>query len=85
MRSDIDVQAITVTGAGEAHCSAGTRNALDLVALAGRPEIPVSCGREIPLEGHHTFPDEWRERVDDLLGLSLPENQRLVSNEPGVS
>ncbi len=84
MRSDVDVRAITVTGAGEAHCAAGTRHALDLAALAGRPEIPISCGREIPLVGQHTFPDEWRDRVDDLLGLSLPDNPGLVSNEPAV-
>lgn len=83
-RSDVDVKAITVTGAGEAHCSAGTQNALDLVALAGRPEIPVACGREVPLEGDHTFPTEWRERVDNLLGLTLPENSRAVSSESAV-
>jgi inosine-uridine nucleoside N-ribohydrolase len=80
-RSDVDVQAITVTGAGEAHCPAGTRNALNLVALAGRPEIPVACGRAAPLEGDHAFPTEWRERVDDLLGLALPENSRETSSE----
>ncbi|MDJ0756047.1 MAG: nucleoside hydrolase [Ardenticatenaceae bacterium] len=83
-RPDVDVQAITVTGAGEAHCSAGQRNALDLVALAGRPEIPVACGREVPLEGDHAFPTEWRERVDDLLGLKLPENSRKASSESAV-
>ncbi len=83
-RSDVDVQAITVTGTGEAHCSAGTRNALNLVALAGRPEIPVACGREAPLEGDHAFPAEWRERVDDLLGLTLPENGRETSGESAV-
>jgi pyrimidine-specific ribonucleoside hydrolase len=80
----VDVQAITVTGAGEAHCSAGTRNALNLVALAGRPEIPVACGREAPLEGDHAFPTEWRERVDDLLGLTLPENSREACSESAV-
>jgi len=83
-RSDIDVQAITVTGAGEAHCPAATRNALDLIALAGRPEIPVVCGREAPLEGEHAFPTEWRERVDDLLGLRLPENSTEVSSDSAV-
>ena len=83
-RSDIDIQAITVTGAGEAHCSAGTRNALDLVALAGRPEIPVACGREVPLEGDHAFPTEWRERVDNSLGLTLPRNSREASSESAV-
>jgi pyrimidine-specific ribonucleoside hydrolase len=83
-RSDVDVRAITVTGAGEAHCSAGTRNALNLVALAGRPGIPVACGREVPLEGDHAFPTEWRERVDDLLGLTLPENSRQISGQSAV-
>ncbi|MDX1437684.1 MAG: nucleoside hydrolase [Anaerolineales bacterium] len=83
-RSDVAVQAITVTGAGEAHCSAGTRNALNLVALAGRPEIPVACGREAPLEGDHAFPTEWRERVDNFLGLTLPENSREASSESAV-
>jgi len=84
MRSDVDVLAITVTGAGEAHCPSGTRNALDLAALAGRPEIPVSCGREIPTAGSHTFPTDWRVRVDELLGLSLPENPGSVASESAV-
>ena len=84
-RSDVDVRAITVAGTGEAHCVAGTRNALDLVALAGRPEIPVACGRQTPLEGDHAFPIEWRERVDDLLGLKLPENSTEISDESAVA
>jgi inosine-uridine nucleoside N-ribohydrolase len=81
-RSDVEVKAITVTGTGEAHCPAGMRNALDLAALAGRPEIPVACGRETPLAGNHSFPATWRERVDGLLGLSLPKNPGTPSGEP---
>lgn len=81
-RPDVDVKAITVTGAGEAHCPAGVRNALDLAALAGRPEIPMACGRETPLQGTHSFPAAWRETVDDLMGLSLPENPETPSDEP---
>jgi pyrimidine-specific ribonucleoside hydrolase len=81
-RSDVDVKAITVTGAGEAHCPAGVRNALDLAALAGRPELPVACGRETPLTGDHTFPAAWRETVDELMGLLLPENPGTPSGDP---
>ena len=80
-RSDVDVKAITVTGAGEAHCSPGTRNARNLAALAGRPDILVTCGREKPLEGNHTFPQGWREAVDNLLGLTLPESAAEVNDE----
>jgi inosine-uridine nucleoside N-ribohydrolase len=83
-RSDVDVKAITVAGTGEARCPAGTRNALDLVALAGRPAVPVACGRETPLAGDHAFPTEWRDRVDRLLGLTLPENSGQVSGESAV-
>jgi inosine-uridine nucleoside N-ribohydrolase len=80
-RSDVDIKAITVTGAGEAHCSAGVQNARNLVALAGRPDIPVACGREKPLVGDHTFPEGWRQAVDNLRGLKLPENSRESSFE----
>jgi pyrimidine-specific ribonucleoside hydrolase len=73
-RPDISIEAITVTGTGEAHCEPGVRNAMRLTALAGQPDIPVSCGRETPLQGNHTFPTAWRENVDALAGLTLPDN-----------
>ena len=83
-RPDVDVRAIAVTGAGEAHCGPGVRHALDLAALAGRPDIPVTCGRETPLRGDHVFPASWRERVDNLFGLSLPQNLTAPAGEPAV-
>lgn len=79
-RPDVNVIAITVTGTGEAHCSPGMRNALDLVMLAGRPQIPVACGRESPLVDGHAFPKEWRDAVDNLFGLSLPQNPNQPSS-----
>ncbi|MEX2143578.1 MAG: nucleoside hydrolase [Anaerolineales bacterium] len=48
------------------------QHALELIKLAGESGIPVTCGRQAPLEGGHEFPNEWRERVDDLAGLELP-------------
>jgi inosine-uridine nucleoside N-ribohydrolase len=51
----------------------GVRHALDLVAFANRALIPVACGRDTPLQGRHAFPTSWREDVDNLLGLRLPE------------
>jgi inosine-uridine nucleoside N-ribohydrolase len=73
-RPDVDVRAITVTGAGEAHCAPGVRNALNLAAIAGRPEIPVTCGRTSPLSGDHVFPPSWRDHVDALAGIKIPAN-----------
>lgn len=84
MRPDVDVRAITVTGAGEAHCEPGVRHALDLAALAGRPDIPVTCGGDSPLNGDQTFPAEWRDNVDNLFGLQLPKNPNTPAKEPAV-
>jgi inosine-uridine nucleoside N-ribohydrolase len=83
-RPDVSVQAITVTGTGEAHCGPGTQNALGLLNLAGNADAPVSCGRETPLESDHTFPTSWRENVDNLMGLSLPENPNPPSSQTAV-
>jgi pyrimidine-specific ribonucleoside hydrolase len=83
-QSDVDVKAITVAGTGEAHCAPGVQNALDLAALAGRPEIPVACGRETPISGDHAFPASWRQRVDSLLGLSLPSNPNAPYDRSAV-
>jgi len=83
-RPDVSVMAITVTGAGETHCEPGVRHALGLVALAGGGDIPVACGRETPLQGSHTFPESWREAVDNLLGLSLPETAASPSKQTAV-
>lgn len=84
-RPDVDVRAITVTGAGETHCEPGVRNALDLVALAGRTEIPVTCGRETPLEGDHVFPQSWRENVDALAGIEIPANPNAPHSQEAVA
>jgi len=83
-RPELEVVAITVTGTGEAHCEAGMQHALGLVALAGYGDVPVACGLETPLQGDHAFPDIWREEVDNLLGLSLPESQQVPSELTAV-
>ncbi len=73
-RTDVKVLAVTIVGTGEAHCDPGVRNAMNLLALAGSPDIPVACGRETPLEGNNTFPQEWRDWVDSMATMTLPEN-----------
>jgi pyrimidine-specific ribonucleoside hydrolase len=83
-RPDVSVEAITVTGTGEAHCGPGVKHALELAALAGQPDIPVSCGRETPLQGNHTFPMDWRVNVDSLAGLTLPDNPASPSSQSAI-
>jgi pyrimidine-specific ribonucleoside hydrolase len=83
-RPDVSVAAITVSGTGEAHCEPGIKNAMSLTALAGQPDIPVSCGRTTPLQGDHGFPPDWRTRVDALAGLTLQSNPASVTPQSAV-
>jgi pyrimidine-specific ribonucleoside hydrolase len=68
----VEVTAIVVDGDGEARCPIGATNALSLAALAGKPDIPVGCGRPRPLKGTHAFPKGWRDAADNLWGLPRP-------------
>lgn len=71
-----DLKAVTVSGTGLTTCPAGARNALELLAVAGRPDVPVACGRAEPLAGANQFPVEWRARADGFFGLELPPAAR---------
>ena len=74
-RPELSVKAITVNGTGESHCEPGVRNALALIRLAGQANIPVACGREIPLQGEHVFPAEWRQSSDRFNDLVIPDGE----------
>lgn len=77
-RPELSVKAITVNGTGESHCEPGVRNALALIKLAGEANIPVACGREIPLQGEHVFPEEWRQSSDRLNDLVIPDGENTA-------
>ena len=68
---NVDIRAITVAGTGLAHCDAGVSNALGLVELGDQQDVPVTCGRETPLEGNHAFPTDWRQDADDASGVEI--------------
>jgi inosine-uridine nucleoside N-ribohydrolase len=74
--SRVAIEAITVSGTGEAHCGPGVDVVLRLLERLGAPMIDVACGRETPIAGDHAFPDAWRARVDDGSGLALPSTSR---------
>jgi xanthine dehydrogenase/oxidase len=70
----IEVVGVTVVGTGAAHLEPGVRNALNLVQLAGVPELPVAKGLDEPMAYGHQFPESIREGVDTVFGIHLPEN-----------
>lgn len=81
---DVSLRAITVAGTGESHGRRGARNALRLLTLAGKADIPVSYGRKTPLRGKHSFPLIMRYAMDLMLGLSLPSGPRPPSGPTAV-
>jgi inosine-uridine nucleoside N-ribohydrolase len=83
-RDDVAIDAVTITGTGEAHCDPGVRNAIALLALGGELDTPVACGRETPLLGSNAFPDEWRAAVDDLSMVTLPPVDRRADPRGAV-
>lgn len=72
----VDIEAITVSGTGEAHCGPGVDVVLRLLEHLEAPPIDVACGRETPMAGDRAFPDAWREGVDAGSGLDLPTTSR---------
>jgi inosine-uridine nucleoside N-ribohydrolase len=68
---DVDLLAVTLAGTGESHCEEGVANTVALLELVGQPEVPVACGRTTPIGPGNSWPPEWRERSDALVGLDL--------------
>ena len=75
-RGDVDVRAVTVSGAGESHSRPGALNAARLAGLTRRPDLPVAGGRETPLQGNHRFPLVMRWMMDRMMFLSVPAPAR---------
>jgi pyrimidine-specific ribonucleoside hydrolase len=66
-----EVVAVTIAN-GEAHPAVFAPQVARLLAAAGRPDIPVGAGREMPLVGDNAFPQPWREASDAFWGMDLP-------------
>jgi pyrimidine-specific ribonucleoside hydrolase len=69
---DVEVLAITVSGTGIAHCPVAAENMAAMLTRIGAPEIPVACGRTLPLVGSNHAPEAWRQAADTLGGVELP-------------
>lgn len=81
----IELLAVTVAGAGEAHCEPGVKNALALLDLVDpHGEIPVSCGDAWPNDGYFVFPVPWQEDMDRLSGVAVTPSQRTEDARHGV-
>ena len=57
---EVQIEAITVSGTGEAHCADGVDVVLRLLERLDAPMIDVACGRKTPMAGDRAFPDATR-------------------------
>ncbi|MEP7114833.1 MAG: nucleoside hydrolase, partial [Ilumatobacteraceae bacterium] len=69
---EVELLAVTLAGTGESDCDVGVRTTRSLLAIAGRPNVPVGCGRDAPLVGHRDWPEAWRAEVNRWGDEMLP-------------
>lgn len=76
----VDLLAVTLPGTGEADCGPGVQITRALLTVAGKPDVPIGCGRNTPLFGDRDWPEEWRAASNSLGDGLLP----TVAAEPVV-
>ena len=70
----VDIKAITTTGSGMVSHKYSVKNIMKITKLCDAPRIPVAYGAQESLNGHGEFPLAWREDVDQMMSMDLPEN-----------
>lgn len=68
----VEVRGVTVVGTGACHLEPGTQNALNILMLPDKGDIPVAMGLSKPMKYNHQFPPDIRKPVDELYGIRLP-------------
>ena len=81
---DVDLLAMTVSGTGEVRCPRGADIARGLLIAMDRGDVPVACGRSMPLAGDRAFPDPWRAAADNGWGLMF-ETVTPPADEPSAA
>ena len=84
MHPDVDLRGITVTGVGASHLTPGTKNALGLLQLTGKPDVPVAQGTSAPLRYSNAFPQSIRGPIDSVYNIVLPRNPNGPVRESAV-
>jgi pyrimidine-specific ribonucleoside hydrolase len=78
-----DVRAVTISY-GEAHPQKFAPHVAQILAAAGRNDIPVGYGNDAPLEGTNAFPESWRQASDEFWGLELAPAAGAVDPVPAA-
>ena len=80
---EVDIRAVTIVGTGLVHCPSGIQVLQRLLGALGSTDVPISCGREEPLQGDHAFPGEWRAAADN--GFGVEYGPAIVPTPPATA
>lgn len=84
MHPGVDLRGITTTGVGACHLKPGTQNALNLLQLTGKPDVPVAKGTNAPLSYSNVFPASIRKPIDAVYNVPLPKNPNPPVSESAL-
>jgi inosine-uridine nucleoside N-ribohydrolase len=73
--SNYRIIGVISNGIGEARLKPGVKNIRNILALADRADIPVYEGSSVTLKYSNRFPDKFRDSVDSLLQLAIPNSK----------
>lgn len=65
----IDILGLTVTGCGETNLRWGGVIAKTLMDLGKQTQAAVCLGTDVPLSGGHVFPQDFKNDMNDIMGL----------------
>ncbi|KRX09872.1 Inosine/uridine-preferring nucleoside hydrolase domain [Pseudocohnilembus persalinus] len=76
LNKNVKIQAILVTGSGEAYCDQGIENIEKMLNFINYEDIPVLCGDNYPLQGYFSFPKIVRDFANtDKFTFFTEQNQ----------
>jgi len=80
---EVDVRAVTTVG-GNAGLAHTTENALRLLHLLDRNDVPIGAGADVPLVRRDSAPDPTTHGVDGFGGVVLPQAPRDADERSAV-
>jgi len=80
---EVDVRAVTTVG-GNAGLAHTTENALRLLHLLDRDDVPIGAGADVPLVRRDSAPDPTTHGVDGFGGVVLPQAPRDADERSAV-
>lgn len=76
--TSIEIIGVTVTGCGETNLRWGSIIVQTLMELGNQRNVTISLGTETPLQFNHTFPQSFKNDMNDIMGLLGTLNPSLT-------